>query len=171
MKKTLVRIKWLPLSVSAFLFVLLFPVLDLFTHPFSVMYGHYVPLVERLSGFYWHTPFLDASLIGVPLLLFALLLIMQWRQFGLGRSSLLVLGPFSLTLFLQYFIAIGLDKYLMDFSSAGLPIPWDDVFQFSLILNCLLLFLIYASLAASLWFCIFVVQRVAAYALTSRRCS
>ena len=161
------RIKSLPWVISVLLFVLLFPVLDLFTHPTSVMFGHYVPLVIRLSDFYGNTPFLGASLIAVPLLLIALLLLMQWRHFGLVRSSLLVLAPFSLTLFLQCFIAVQLDKYLQN-PVMRHPFPWNYVFQFSFMLDCLLLLLIYACLAAFLWFLVFLIRRVATYALTRR---
>jgi hypothetical protein len=55
--------------LTGLLFLLLFPVLDIFTHPFSVMHGQYIPLVIRLSDFYWRTWVLGTALFGVPLLL------------------------------------------------------------------------------------------------------
>jgi hypothetical protein len=153
-------------AMSALLFVLLLPVLDIFTHPVSVMYGHYVPLIIRLSDLYWHTPILSAAFLGVPLLLAALLLLVQWRQFGFVRSALLVVIPFAVALLIQYFIAVQLDKYLVDFPAAGLAVPWNDVFQFPFIMWCLQLLLIYISIAAVLWLIILLLRRIVAFALT-----
>lgn len=164
------RSKVLPPAASGVLFLLLFPVLDVFTHPVSVMYGHYVPLIIRLSDFYWRTPILSIAFIGTPVLLAGLLLLVQWRQFGLVRSALLVILPFILALLFQYFIAVQLDKYLLDFPAAGLAIPWDDVFQFPFIVGCLQLLLIYMSIAAVLWLIILLLRRVVTFALT-KRCS
>jgi hypothetical protein len=166
---TFLRSKALPPAASGVLFVLLFPVLDIFTHPVSVMHGHYVPLIIRLSDFYWHTPILSIALAGTPILLVGLLLLVQWRQFGLVRSALLVILPFILALLVQYFIAVQLDKYLVAFPAAGLAIPWEHVFQFPFIVGCQQLLLIYVSIAAVLWLIIWLSRRVVGFALT--KCS
>ena len=99
---TLLSSKFLTLSLSAVLFVLLFPVLDFFTHPISVMYGEYVPLVITLSDFYWQTPVLAIAMIGAPVLLVCILLLSQWRQLGLPRSAMFVLLRFAIALIIEY---------------------------------------------------------------------
>ena len=167
-RATFFRSNSLPLVMSALLFVLLLPVLDIFTHPFSVMYGLYVPLIVRLSDLYWHTPVFSIAFVGAPLLLAAVLLLLQCRHFGVFRSTLLVVVPFALASLLQYFVAVQLDKYLVEFPAAGLAIPWDDVFQFQLIVDCLRLLLVYVCIAAVLWLIISLLRRVLTFALTNR---
>jgi hypothetical protein len=164
--RAIFRLRFLAPLLSALLFLLLFPVLDIFTHPVSVLYGSYIPLVIRLSDIYWDTSLLSIAVLGTPLLLVALLLLAQWQGLGLPRTSVCVLAPFSLALLFQYFIAVGLDKYLVEFPAAGLPIPWGDVFQPQFILGCLLLLLVYACLAIGLWMFIFTIRGKIATALT-----
>jgi len=149
------------------LFLFLLAVLDIFTHPASVMYGHYVPLVIRLSDFYWHTPVLATALLGVPFVLIAILLLAQWGQFGLRCSAAFVVVPFTVALLLQYFIAVQLDKYLVDFPGA---IPWHYVFQLPFIVGCLEILVVYLVITAMLWLVVLGARRVIAFALT-RRCS
>src|SRR5438093_786265 len=109
------------------LFLVLFPVLDLFTHPISVLFGSdYEPLVIRLWDLYVHTGLLAPSLLATPVLLIAVTFIMQRYDFGFRRSLAVVLTPFLTALFIQYFIAVQLDKYLR-FPRMGYAIPWKDV--------------------------------------------
>jgi len=147
------------------LFLFLLPVLDIFTHPVSVMYGHYVPLVIRLSDFYWHTPVLATALLGGPVVLITMLLLAQWGRFGLLRSTVFVVVPFAMALLMQYFIAVQLDKYLVDFPGA---IPWHYVFQFSFVVGCLEILLVYIVITAMLWLAISGARRVITFALTKR---
>jgi hypothetical protein len=138
--------------VSVLLFVSCFPLLDILTHPVSVMYGlDYLPLVLRLSDFYWRTPFFGASLIAFPLLLLLLAFLTQRRSCGLRRSLLVLIAPFALALLLQYFIAVQLDKYVQN-PLMRHPFPWKYVFQVPFMLNCFSLLLIYATIATLLWF-------------------
>ena len=153
--------------VSVWLFVSLVPVLDLFVHPFSVMFGQYVPLVIRLSDLYWNSGFLSASGISVPLLLFTLILLTHSRHFGFGRSLVLLVAPFSLAFFVQYFIAVQLDTELR-WARAGHSVHWNYILQVPFIMQCLLLILGYASVAALLWLIVRAIWRVATAALTHR---
>jgi len=151
--------------VSIWLFVSLVPVLDFFVHPFSVMYGRYVPLVIRLSDLYWNTGFLSVSGIAVPVLLLALILLTHTRHFGFGRSLVLLVAPFSLALFVQYFIVVQLDTELR-WVWSGHSIHWKYIFQLPFIMECFRLVLGYASAVALLWFIVRTIWRMAAAALT-----
>jgi hypothetical protein len=148
-------------------FVSLVPVLDFFIHPVSVMYGHYVPLVVRLSDLYWKTGFLSVSGITVPPLLLALTMLTHSRRYRFRRSLVLLVAPFSLALLIQYFIVVQLDTELRS-AWSGHSVQWEYIFQFPFIMECLLLILIYASVAALLWLIVRIIWRVAAAALTKR---
>src|SRR5436309_2725483 len=81
----------------ALFFFLLFPLLDLLTHPFSVLHStNYVPLVIRLSDLYfWQNGLIiRVSLIGLPLLLIMLVLFMVLRRFSFRRALLVLIAPF-----------------------------------------------------------------------------
>ncbi len=135
----------------ALLFVFLFPVLHLLTHPFSVLYGtDYTPLVLRLDDFYWETGLVTISLISTPLLLIAVILLIQKQPFSFFRALILLLTPFLLSLGIQYFIAVQLDKYLR-FPRMGHPVPWEYVFQSGFMLDCLCLAVAYAGICAVLY--------------------
>jgi hypothetical protein len=139
------------ISVSVLLFVSCFPVLDILTHPVSVMHGFdYLPLVLRLSDFYWETPFFGASLIAFPLLLLLLAFLTQRRSRGLARSLLVLVTPFALALLVQYFIAVQLDKYVQN-PLMRHPFPWKYIFQVPFMLDCFFLLLIYVTIATLLW--------------------
>jgi hypothetical protein len=146
--------------VSICFFVSLVPVLDFFVHPGSVMYGQYVPLVIRLSDLYWKTGFLSVSGITVPLLFLALTLLTHRRRFGFGRSLALLVAPFSLALLIQYFIVVQLDRELRS-AWSGRSTQWEYIFQFPFMMECLLLILAYALVAALLWFIVRIIWRVA----------
>jgi hypothetical protein len=146
--------------VSMCFFVSLGPVLDFFVHPASVMYGQYVPLVIRLSDLYWKTGFLSVSGITVPLLFLALTLLTHRRRFGFGRSLALLVAPFSLALLIQYFIVVQLDRELRS-AWSGRSTQWEYIFQFPFMMECLLLILTYALVAALLWFIVRIIWRVA----------
>jgi hypothetical protein len=126
-----------------------------------------VPLVVRLSHFYWTTGLLSVSSIAVPLLVFALTLLTQSRRFGFGRSLTLLVAVFSSALLVQYFISVQLDSELRSAWHAH-PIQWHYVFQFPFMLYCLFVILIYASVVAFLWFVLSISWRVVTGALTRR---
>jgi hypothetical protein len=153
--------------VSVCFFVSLVPVLDFFVHPGSVMYGEYVPLLIRLSALYWQTGFLSVSGVAVPLLLLALTLLTHRRRFGFVRSLSLLVAPFSLALLIQYLIVVQLDAELRS-AWSGRSVQWRSIFQFPFMMECLLLILTYALVAALLWFIVRIIWRVAAAALTRR---
>src|SRR4051812_9905040 len=143
---------------SMCLFVSLVPVLDFFVYPGSVMYGPYVPLVVRLSDLYWKTGFLSVSAIAVPPLLLALTLLTHSRRYRFGRSLALLVAPFSLAMLIQYFIVAQLDTELRS-AWSGHSVHWEYIFQISFIRECLLLILVYASVAALLWLIVRIIWR------------
>src|SRR5947208_1104077 len=135
------------------LFFLLFLLLDLFTHPISVLSStDYVPLVIRISDVYfWQNGLImRLSEFGVPLLLIALMLFMCCQRFSFRRALLVLLAPFLVALVIQYFIAVQLDKYLQ-FPRLGQPILWRHVFQVSFMLHCGRIVLIYAVVVSALY--------------------
>ncbi len=138
---------------SIVLFLLSLPILDVFTHPFSVLYGKdYTPLVIRLSDIYWlwHSGvIIRVSLFGLPLLLIAVIWFMDIQGFSFSRALTVVLLPFLAALVIQYFIAVQLDKYLR-FPSMGHEVPWEHVFQLPFILHCSSVALVYAAIVTTL---------------------
>ena len=133
------------------LFLLFFPALNLFTHPFSVLHGtDYTPLVLRLDDLYLKTGLLIISLLATPVLLVAVILLMQKQRLALLRALTLLLTPFLLALIIQYFIAVQLDKYLR-FPRMGHSVPWEHVFQSGFMLYCLRLAIAYAGICAVLY--------------------
>ena len=167
MTKTALHGNTLLALASIFLFVSLVPVVDFFVHPVSVMYGEYVPLIVRLSDLYWTSGFLSVSSIAVPILLLALTLLTQSRRFGFKNSLVLLVAPFSLAILIQYFVAVQLDAELRSAWYAH-PIQWHYVFQLPFMVYCFVLILIYASVAASVWFVLATTWRAVSCALTRR---
>jgi hypothetical protein len=166
--RSLLCSKFFAPTLSAMLFILFFPLLDTFTHPFSVLHGDYIPLVIRLSELYWDTAVLRIAVFGIPLLLLTVLVLAQSRHFAPVHSALLVLAPFVAALFFQYFIAVQLDNYLIDFPAAGLAIPWQYIFQGAFIVHCLQMLLVYAGIMAMLWLLIFAARHAVSFALSMR---
>lgn len=136
----------------ALLFVIFFPVLHFLTHPFSVLYGtDYTPLVLRLDDFYLKTGLLSISLIATPLLLVAVIFLMQKQRFSFVRALTYLFTPFLVALVIQYFISVQLDNYLR-FPRIGHPVPWDQVFQPGYMLDCSRLAIAYVGICVMLYF-------------------
>ena len=140
------------------LFVLLFPFLNIFTHPFSVLSGtDYQPLINRLPYFPYRFCW-PVSLYAVPVLIVALVVLMQSYRLRFTESLLVLLAPFLLALTIQYFIAVELDKYL-HYWRQGSSFEWQYVFQFPFIFWCFRLVLIYVALSSTLYGIAMLVRR------------
>ncbi len=121
------------------LFVVLFPVLNFFTHPISVMNGGYEPLLLRLDDLYGKTNLLPIGFVMIPPLLITIAWILEKRRCSRAIAVCLLFVPFVCTVVIQYFIVVQFDKYVL-FSKQGFPVPWQIVFQSSLVIGnlCLL---------------------------------
>lgn len=140
------------------LFMLFFPALNLLTHPISVLYGtDYTPLVLRLDDFYLKTGLWIISLPAIPALMVAVIFLMQKQRLAIPNALTLLLTPFLLSLVIQYFVAVQLDKYLR-FPRMGYRVPWEDVFQSGFMLDCLRLAIAYAGICAVLCFAVPIVS-------------
>jgi len=106
-----------------FLVVLLFPLLDLVTHPISVLSNSdYEPLINRLPfvpySFCW-----PSALYAAPVLIIALVVLLQSYRISFSRGIMVLLAPFLIALTVQWFIAMQVDKYLWMFRH-GYGFPW-----------------------------------------------
>ena len=111
------------------LMILLFPFLDIFAHPLSVIGSTgYDPLINRLPDFPYG--FFGLAFFAVPALVVLLVVLMQSDGLHFTRVLVVLLVPFIPALTIHYFIVVQLDKYLR-FPSQGHPIPWQYVFQIS----------------------------------------
>jgi len=127
--------------MACFLFFFsLFPVLDILTHPVSVLFGDdYTPWLIWLGEVYWDTDILQIASISVPLMLLTITILMQRRRFGFILSLAIYLAPFLAAITIQYFIVVQLDKYFyysnqqqtMYYKAVfhGRTLPWEYVFQ------------------------------------------
>jgi hypothetical protein len=133
-----------------FLFVLLCPLLDIVTHPMSVLSNSdYEPLINRLPYFPYYFCW-PVPLYAVPVLIVALVVLMQSYRIGFGRGIMVLLAPFLVALTVQWFIAVQVDKYLW-MSRHGHGFPWGTVFQFPFLLHCFWLAVIYAVVCSTLY--------------------
>lgn len=145
--KTALHKHLLLLIGCVFLMILLLPILDIFTHPFSVLgIPGYDPLINRLPDFPYS--FFSLAFFAVPALVVLLIVLMQSYGLHFTRVLVVLLIPFVSALTIQYFIAVQLDKYLR-FPSLGHPIPWQHVFQFPFMRHCFWLAVIYAATCAA----------------------
>ena len=132
------------------LFVLLFPLLNIVTHPISVLSNSdYEPLINRLPYFPYSFCW-PVSLYAVPVLIVALVVLMQSCHFRFARSIIVLLAPFLGALTIQWFIAVQVDKYLW-MSRHGYGFPWGIVFQFPFMLHCFWLALIWVVVCSALY--------------------
>ena len=126
---------------------LIVPALNLVIHPMSVLHGmDYTPWVLRLDDFYERSGLYMISLVGTPLILFALILLVLNQRLALGRAVTLLLAPFLFALAAQYLIALQVDKCLR-----YPELPWSGMLQLPMMSYCFVLAAIYAAISAALY--------------------
>ena len=133
---------------ACFLSIALLPALDLFMHPFSVLYSSdYEPLIVRLPHSLGECP---ACIFASPVLVIAVIVLGKHYQFGYRESLLVLLAPFLLALIIEYLAAVQLDKYFW-YWRRGYAFEWRMVLQFPFMADCLWLTLIYAATCSAMY--------------------
>jgi hypothetical protein len=113
--------------------LLLLPAMHLASQHTSVLWGpDYEPWVLQLGSLYSKCGFYILSFIGAPLVITLAIVQMIRQRSPIMLTVVLLASPFLIGVLIQYLIDIQVDKYAR-YPEYGVPFPWRNLLDVSLI--------------------------------------